>query len=135
MHQAGFLGCASAHRVVFTQWQSQIIIAKGGFFSESAIRFSEIWDLEIWKNFITLSEKKTPLGISHTSLRFVIYCVAFWAERFFGLLFLQVKLSSLQFCFVSRGRESKFHTGLICTKAIQYFKLCIRFKQKRYSFH
>ena len=135
MHQAGFLGCALAHRVVFTQWQSQIIIAKGGFFQKVPFVFQrfEIWRSE--KISSHLLKKKTPLGISHTSLRFVIYCVAFWAERFFGLLFLQVKLSSLQFCFVSRGRESKFHTGLICTKAIQYFKLCIRFKQKRYSFH
>ena len=56
---------------------------KGGFFSESAMRFSDLQiskkniaknypeleifcfgDLEIWKNFIALSEKKPPLVLS-----------------------------------------------------------------------
>ena len=69
----------------------QNTLTKGGFFSESAIRFLDLqilkkkyskktilslkfkiqaqdsfleyffWDLEIWKNFIALSEKKPPL--------------------------------------------------------------------------
>ena len=42
------------------------IVFKGGFFSESAIRFSDlqISKKNIQKNFITLSEKKTPLEAS-----------------------------------------------------------------------
>ena len=86
------------------------------------------------------SHKSLSLGRSHKSLRFVIYCVAYWTERHLSLLFLQVKLSRLQFCFVSRERFKISHwTNMYQRYSVFYFltfKSRIRFKQKRYySFH